>query len=104
MESIVNTASGKLILRKKAHEESINIVKCLSESLVATGCDEGVVKIWDIRTRKSVAKYASTDYVSDILYVHEKHTLISTSGDGSLGIFDIRKQKATFSEQQDGMI
>lgn len=99
-----STPEGKLILRRiNAHSDSINVVKCLDDNLLATGCDEGVVKIWDCRTRKCISKYAATDYISDVHYVNEKFTLLSTSGDGTLCAFDMRKKKAVFSENQDGI-
>jgi WD40 repeat protein len=94
--------NGKLILRKKnAHVEPINIIKCLDDNLIVSGCDAGLIKIWDNRTRKCVIKYSSTDYVSDLLYIENKHTILSTSGDGKLSVFDIRKKQPFFSECQD---
>jgi WD40 repeat protein len=94
--------NGKLILRKKnAHVEPINIIECLDDNLIVSGCDGGLIKIWDNRTRKCVIKYSSTDYISDLLYIEEKHTILSTSGDGKLCVFDLRKKEPFFSECQD---
>lgn len=95
--------NGKLILRRKlAHDDSINIVKCLDENLVATGCDGGTVRVWDIRTRKRICEYSATDYISDLHFVPDSKILLSTSGDGSLCAFELRKKIPVFSAHQDG--
>jgi WD repeat-containing protein 55 len=98
----VTNTEGKLLLRKKlAHEEAINVVQCLSENLVASACDAGMVKVWDVRSRKCTTKFESADYISDLLHVDVKQTLISVSGGGSLCAFDLRAHKAVVSECQD---
>lgn len=78
-------------------------MKCLSENLIATGDDNGQVKVWDIRTRKVARKWTEhVDFISDIVYVAEKDTLVVTSGDGCLSVYDTRKNKPiAVSENQD---
>ncbi|KAI8910947.1 WD40-repeat-containing domain protein [Gorgonomyces haynaldii] len=92
---MVDVATGKSILRKKeAHDEPLNVVKVLSEHLIATGDDGGSVKIWDARSRKLARKYhENTDYISDMMYVDTKTTMLITSGDGCLSVYDPRTSK-----------
>ncbi|KAJ3162143.1 WD domain repeat-containing protein 55 [Geranomyces michiganensis] len=101
---VVNIETGSATLKKsKAHAEPINALLTLSDALVATGDDGGCVKIWDLRQRKVALSYhENTDFISDLHYVDHKKTLLATSGDGHLSIFDIRKKKpVAVSEQQD---
>lgn len=43
-----------------------------------------------------------SDFISDFCWVGDKHTLLTTSGDGLLSIYDIRKKKpVAISANQD---
>ena len=87
--------------------------------LIGSGDDEGAVKLWDMRQRNCAKHFSENeDFVSDMLYVENKHTLLVTrhtfffffffflslrsitlsfnpvySGDGSMTIYDIRKNE-----------
>ncbi|KAJ3155812.1 WD domain repeat-containing protein 55 [Geranomyces variabilis] len=101
---VVNVETGKVTAKKpKAHAEPINTLLTLSDALIATGDDGGCVKVWDLRQRKVALSYHdNTDFISDLHYVEHKKTLLATSGDGHLSVFDIRKKKpVAISEQQD---
>ncbi|KAI8823021.1 WD40-repeat-containing domain protein [Fimicolochytrium jonesii] len=105
---VIETETGKVLLKKpKAHSEPINALQTLSESLIATGDDGGCVKIWDTRQRKVAMKYhENVDFISDMTHVYHKKTLLVTSGDGCLSVFDIRKQKpvAVSANQDDELL
>lgn len=52
----VDAASGKARARKSdAHDDAINRLATLSETGLASGDDEGVVKLWDSRQGDEVA-------------------------------------------------
>ncbi|XP_019852679.1 PREDICTED: WD repeat-containing protein 55-like isoform X1 [Amphimedon queenslandica] len=77
-----------------AHHSSLNSLHVISERLVATGDDEGCVKVWDARLRKEVFSVTeNTDFISDMASSIEKQTLLCTSGDGSLSAVDLRQRK-----------
>ncbi|KAJ3305207.1 WD domain repeat-containing protein 55 [Blyttiomyces sp. JEL0837] len=92
---VVDVATGKLKLKKTAaHSESINALKSLEPNILASGDDEGVIKLWDLRARKLVMKYTQhADFISDFDYHEEKKTLVATSADATLSVYDIRKKK-----------
>ncbi|KAJ3345126.1 WD domain repeat-containing protein 55 [Entophlyctis luteolus] len=74
--------------------DPVNCIKALDNNMLATGDDGGTVKLWDTRDRKLVAKYtANEDFISDFVWVSEHNTLLATSADGRLSVFDIRKKK-----------
>ncbi|KXS18853.1 WD40 repeat-like protein [Gonapodya prolifera JEL478] len=105
---LTDVETGKVLGRKKdAHESPVNILLTLSETMIATGDDDGTVKLWDTRTfRSSTSSSANPatpssdaltvykdndDFISSMHYVEHKKHLIVTGGDGFLSVFDIRK-------------
>mmetsp|Transcript_22496 Transcript_22496/g.47636 ORF Transcript_22496/g.47636 Transcript_22496/m.47636 type:complete len:403 (+) Transcript_22496:14-1222(+) len=85
--------SNKPAWRKKgAHETPINAIVELEEIGVGSGDDSGVVKLWDLRTRKLALQFQeNTDFIADMLYTqHKGNTLAVASGDGCLSVFDLR--------------
>jgi WD repeat-containing protein 55 len=86
---------------ENAHSESINkIIHLEDEHIVATGDDDGVIKIWDLRMAQSgkdkSCAMSLTEHegsISDMKYVVEDKKLLSSSNDGMLGVWDLRKQE-----------
>ncbi|KAJ8486813.1 hypothetical protein ONZ45_g14540 [Pleurotus djamor] len=93
----IDTSSGKIIdKRLGAHEASVNRIKVLSNNLFCTGDDDGVVKLWDPRTKDATRKYTHHfDYITDFLWLEDKKQLVATSGDGTLSVIDTRSKKTT---------
>lgn len=76
------------------HKYGISALNVCDENLVATGDDDGVVAIWDMRERKPVQTYHEHgDYVSQLCYFTDAHELVSSSGDTCLGCYDVRAGK-----------
>ncbi|KAJ3764463.1 WD40-repeat-containing domain protein [Lentinula raphanica] len=100
----IDTLTGKLVeSRAKAHETAINRVKSVASWLLSTGDDEGVVKLWDPRKKESVRKYTHHfDYITDFLWLDDKKHLVTTSGDGTLSVVDVRaKTSEPFAQSED---
>ncbi|WVR03194.1 hypothetical protein IAU60_000185 [Kwoniella sp. DSM 27419] len=89
------TATGTIASeREKAHEVPINRVFCVNENLLASGDDDGIIKLWDPRQPEAIRSYNQHfDYISDFTYFEDKRQLVSTSGDGTLSVIDIRSNK-----------
>lgn len=82
--------------RDSAHECPINRVYCVNRNLVASGDDDGVIKLWDPRQADSIRTYSQHfDYITDFTYFDDKRQLVATSGDGHLSVIDIRSNKST---------
>ncbi|WVO20748.1 WD repeat-containing protein JIP5 [Cryptococcus decagattii] len=74
----------------------INRVYCVNRNLVASGDDDGVIKLWDPRQADSIRTYSQHfDYITDFTYFDDKRQLVATSGDGHLSVIDIRSNKST---------
>ncbi|KAJ3746592.1 WD40-repeat-containing domain protein [Lentinula detonsa] len=99
----IDTSTGKLVeTRAKAHETAINRVKSVTSWLLSTGDDEGVVKLWDPRQKESVRKYTHHfDYITDFLWLDDKKHLVTTSGDGTLSVIDVRAKTSDHLAQSE---
>ncbi|KAI8871639.1 WD40 repeat-like protein [Ramicandelaber brevisporus] len=110
---LFDTSSGAPIQSaQKAHNAAINCVKQLNENVMATGDDNGCVKIWDMRTASSAAGSDSlkpaqqftenADFIADMAFQPDKRYLFTAGGDGCMAVYDIRKPKpVAVSENQD---
>ena len=77
-----------------AHRDALSCVHVLDPNTVASADDSGAVKVWDLRqSRVAVAFDDFQDWVSDLATddVHPE-VLLATSGDGTLGAFDLRQK------------
>ena len=99
-----------------AHEEAINAVAHIEDShIIATGDDDGVIKIWDLRQAHSGKKSCIITFnehegsISGFEYVKEHKMLLASANDGCLGVFDLRKpalyaMSDSFGEDQNAVL
>ncbi|XP_022774723.1 WD repeat-containing protein 55 isoform X2 [Durio zibethinus] len=98
--------TGSVIARlENAHENANNSLINLTESTVASGDDEGCIKVWDTRQRSCSGSFnAHEDYISDMNFVSDSLKLLTTSGDGTLSVCNLRTYKvqtrSEFSEDE----
>jgi WD40 repeat protein len=65
-------ASGKVAhIIKKAHANPINRVKFANENILISGDDEGVVKVWDLRTSDAIFEASEQSETVTGLYFDE---------------------------------
>ncbi|CDH52970.1 hypothetical protein RO3G_08588 [Lichtheimia corymbifera JMRC:FSU:9682] len=90
---LLDTETGKAIRSKEtAHDAPLNALLCLNENILATGDDDGVIKLWDNRKQDAVMVYKEhEDFIADMTYRPDKRTLVVAGGDGYLSTWDIRK-------------
>ena len=76
----VDMESGRVTRwQTDAHEAPINSILPLSSGLVASGDDDGCVKLWDGRQSDAVAEFTvHTDCVTDFAYQVSARPLAST--------------------------
>jgi WD40 repeat protein len=85
----------------EAHEEAITRLTVLDDAngVIATGCDEGVIKIWDVREERCAHSFKKdeifVDFVSEMYHetTSERNALVATSGDGTLACLDLTAMK-----------
>ncbi|XP_057434960.1 WD repeat-containing protein 55 [Lotus japonicus] len=98
--------TGSTITRiDNAHEAAINRLINLTESTVASGDDEGCIKVWDIREQSCCNSFdVHEDYISDMTFASDAMKLLATSGDGTLSVCNLRRNKvqaqSEFSEDE----
>ncbi|KAL6133890.1 hypothetical protein ACLB2K_066123 [Fragaria x ananassa] len=98
--------TGSAIARlENAHEDAINRLINLTASTIASGDDKGCIKVWDTRQRSCCNSFnAHEDYISDMTFSSDSMKLLGTSGDGTLSVCNLRKNKvqakSEFSEDE----
>ena len=91
----VKKASVKFSI-KDAHKSPINSLIVIDDDRVATGDDEGVVRIWDVRQKKAIQSYKEHgDYISCFAFAPESGMLYSAGADGCISVVDMKKSKPT---------
>jgi len=79
---------------KRAHNSPINCLCIVDNCVLATGDDDGYVKLWDYRQKKPLAEFHDCDdYISDLTCANDRRTLLTTSGEGTLTVYNVRKKK-----------
>ncbi|KZT43434.1 WD40 repeat-like protein [Sistotremastrum suecicum HHB10207 ss-3] len=107
---ILDAETGKTVeQRANAHESSINRIATLNEHTIVTGDDEGVIKFWDPRKPEAIRSFEHHfDFISDFHYLPVKKQLITTSGDATVSVIDIRSNKkdplAHSEDQEDELL
>lgn len=79
---------------KDAHESPIFSFSPIDEFLCATGDDDGTVKIWDLRKKKSVFDFKCGEQtVTSLITDETKKIMAAAVSDGSIAGFNIRAKK-----------
>lgn len=87
--------TGKLLhYIADAHDVPAYCISVLNANLFATGDDDGVVKMWDVRAKnKQIFRMKrNEDYISDIISSEDQQYLLSASGDGVLTTIDLQNR------------
>nr|AIZ68147.1 WD repeat-containing protein 55 [Ornithogalum saundersiae] len=93
--------SGQEIARlEKAHGAAVNRLVNLTETTIASGDDVGCIKVWDTRQRSCCNSFDADEdlvseaaFISDMTYVPDSMQLLASSGDGTLSVCSLRKNK-----------
>ncbi|EIN14495.1 WD40 repeat-like protein [Punctularia strigosozonata HHB-11173 SS5] len=107
----IDTTTGVVVETKNgAHDSPINRMRKLTQHTLVSGDDDGVIKLWDNRKPDGAIRAYTHhfDFISDFLYLDNKKHLVSTSGDGTLSVVDIRSKKtepyAQSEDQEDELL
>lgn len=104
----VANESGVVVLQAPdAHASAINRMLVIDQDTLVTGDDDGIVKVWDMRGASlcTASWDVHKDFVSGLLYHSDSHTLFSSSGDATIGVYDIRRPKDFYlSDDQESEI
>ncbi|XP_037335899.2 WD repeat-containing protein 55 [Pungitius pungitius] len=102
---LLDAERGQLVTRiRGAHAAPINSLLIVDENILATGDDGGTLKVWDMRKGTDIMDLKQhEDYISDIAVDQAKRILLTTSGDGTMGVFNIKRRRfELLSEHQSG--
>lgn len=97
---MTDVATGKEAFRNnRAMLKPISALEVWGEpadgpGMVATGDEDGVVKVWDMRQAKEVyTLHDNEDYICDLSYHAGRRELLASGGDGYLSVFNMRRGK-----------
>uniref|UniRef100_A0A8C9Q534 WD repeat-containing protein 55 n=1 Tax=Spermophilus dauricus TaxID=99837 RepID=A0A8C9Q534_SPEDA len=102
---ILDVEQGRLERRiSKAHSAPINSLLLVDENVLATGDDTGGVRLWDLRKEGPLMDMRQhEEYIADMALDPAKKLLLTASGDGCLGVFNIKRRRfELLSEPQSG--
>ncbi|KAM5170822.1 WD repeat-containing protein 55 [Mantella aurantiaca] len=102
---ILNVEEGKLVNRiTKAHDSALNSLLLIDENIFATGDESGMLKVWDLRRGTTFMEMKNhEEYISDMVIDQNKKLLLTASGDGTMGVFNIKRRRfELLSEYQNG--
>lgn len=102
---ILDVEQGRLERRiSKAHGAPINSLLLVDENVLATGDDSGGVRLWDQRKEGPLMDMRQhEEYIADMALDPAKKLLLTASGDGCLGVFNIKRRRfELLSEPQSG--
>ncbi|KAF6083521.1 WD repeat domain 55 [Phyllostomus discolor] len=102
---LLDVEQGRLERRiSKAHGAPINSLLLVDENVLATGDDTGGIRLWDQRKEGPVMDMRQhEEYIADMALDPAKKLLLTASGDGCLGVFNIKRRRfELLSEPQSG--
>ncbi|XP_014866888.1 PREDICTED: WD repeat-containing protein 55 [Poecilia mexicana] len=102
---LLDMERGQLVSRiRGAHGAPINSLLLVDENMLATGDDGGTLKVWDMRKGTAIMDMKNhEDYISDITVDQNKRILLTASGDGTMGVFNLKRRRfELLSEYQSG--
>ncbi|XP_025923663.1 WD repeat-containing protein 55 [Apteryx rowi] len=102
---ILTVEDGRLETRfSKAHSSALNCVLPINDHVFATGDDGGALKVWDLRKGATVLEARQhEEYISAMAVDGNGKLLLTASGDGTLGVFNIKRRRfELLSEPQNG--
>ncbi|NXY50845.1 WDR55 protein, partial [Ceuthmochares aereus] len=102
---VLTVEEGRLETRiPKAHGSALNCVLPIDDHLFATGDDNGMLKVWDLRKGDAVLEARQQEeYISAMAVDANGKILLTTSGDGTLGVFNVKRRRFELvSEPQNG--
>ncbi len=99
-------ANGQLCCRLlKAHQSPISALTHIQGAVLASGDDDGTIKVWDVRGHaetavKPVLTFAQQhETITEFAVEESRGTLLATSNEGTLTAYDLRQPKGAVQDQ-----
>mmetsp|Transcript_46862 Transcript_46862/g.123913 ORF Transcript_46862/g.123913 Transcript_46862/m.123913 type:complete len:342 (+) Transcript_46862:1018-2043(+) len=100
-QAVVSDLEGGKVCKKSAGGK-LNCLHVMGEQQFATGDDSGVVKVWDVRQKQPSYLFEEhEEFVTGITSDPVGKFLLSTSGDGKLSWYDLRKRGGALKAMSD---
>lgn len=64
--------------------------------LIASGSSDGTIRVWNVLSGQETRRFEGhTEFISDLCFAVDNNFIGSTSGDGTVRLFDLRKELST---------
>ena len=84
----------------QSEESSTSTSSAYTNELLATGDDNGCIRIWDVRSSSQISDWSNhEDFISG--FAIKDYNLLSSSADGSISVYDLRKASKALIKQSD---
>ncbi|KAL6064764.1 U5 small nuclear ribonucleoprotein 40 kDa protein [Balamuthia mandrillaris] len=67
------------------------------DPLLVTGCDEGMVKLWDTRVKRSQATFEHSYSITAVAFSEDAQQVFSASLNNKINVWDVRKQDVVYT-------
>lgn len=91
--SILDFETGMKLKSLPGHSSIINQVKPLSNTTIASVGDDGMLKVWDVRTRKAVWSATTEFPLFTLATTGEKHMVYTSGLEPVIRIWDLRSSQ-----------
>lgn len=92
---VQDVETGALVYRNpRIHLKAVSAMSAYVEGMLATGDEDGLVKLWDMRQQREASTFDEhEDWVSSFTYNELTRTLVSVAADGVLVAMNTRSSK-----------
>ena len=86
--------SGKLIKTLYTYTSSVNSMSFNDDGLLAVGCGDGIVYLWNVKTRELIKRLEGHwyDAITSVIFIDENR-LLAASSDGTVRLWDVETEK-----------
>lgn len=90
--ALADVETGKRMWRGKLRAAGNALLPLVGGQRFVVGDDEGRITIHDVRQKKFVADFEENgDFITDLALGEDEYSMCATSGDGTLAVYDVRK-------------
>ena len=90
--AFIDSSGNVAHIIKKAHDHPISRVHFANDTLLISGDDDGMIKVWDLRSSECIFDaQEQSEAITGLIFDEEHTNVLSSCLDGTIAIYDIRQ-------------